>query len=338
MLDPANIYFLALIIAIALTFEFLNGMNDAANSVATIVSTRVLTPVQAVVFAAVCNFVAIWFFGLKVAQTVGKGIVEPAVITQPLIGAAVFAAMFWTWICTRLGLPISVSHALIGGLAGAGVARGGFGVLIGAGIAKVTLFIFLAPVIGCVGGHLFMKGINWLCGAASPGRVNGWFRRLQLLSAGWFSVGHGGNDAQKTMGIIAVLLWSSGYLGDEFFVPRWVIVTCYVVIALGTLAGGWRVVHTMGIKLTRLAPVGGFSAETGAAITLTATALLGIPVSTTHTIAGAILGVGLTRRASAVRWGVATRIVYAWILTIPATGLISALTYWAMMLLPWKSV
>jgi len=322
-----------LIIAIALLFDFLNGMNDAANSIATVVSTRVLSPRIAVLWAAFFNFVAAFGFGVHVANTIGKGIVDPTVVTPLLILAALVGAVVWTHLCTRVGLPISVSHALIGGLAGAGVARAGFGCLVTSGLTKVAVFIVLSPLIGMVVGALLMIAVSWLFRGTSPHRVDSLFRVGQLLSSAAFSLGHGTNDAQKTMGIVAVLLFTSGYLGDTFYVPIWVVLIAHTAIALGTLAGGWRVIRTMGVKLTDLRPVGGFCAESSGALMLIGTALGGIPVSTTHTIAGAIMGVGATRRLSAVRWGIAGRIVWAWVLTIPTTAVVSALAYAA--LAPW---
>ncbi len=315
------------IILVALLFDFLNGMNDAANSIATVVSTRVLSPRVAVLWAAFFNFAAAFGFGVHVANTMGKGIVDPKVITPVLILSALVGATLWTHVCTRFGMPISVSHALIGGLVGAGVAKAGLGCLVTPGLVKVSVFIVLSPVLGMGLGAVLMIAVHWICRRAHPGRVDRFFRVGQLLSSAAFSLGHGTNDAQKTMGIIAILLFSGGYLGDEFYVPVWVIFAAYTAIALGTLTGGWRVIHTMGVKLTDLRPVGGFCAETSGATMLLGTALFGIPVSTTHTIAGAIMGVGSTRRLSAVRWGVAGRIVWAWVLTIPAAAAVSALSY-----------
>jgi len=321
---------LALVIAIivlALLFDFLNGMNDAANSIATVVSTGVLPPRLAVLWAAFFNFAAAGLFGVKVATTIGKGIVEVGVIDPWLILAALVGAILWTHACTRLGLPISVSHSLIGGLAGAGIAKAGFSVLIVPGVTRVAAFIVLSPLIGGVLGFLLMVLIFWLFQATQPRRVDRLFRVGQLLSSAAYSLGHGLNDAQKTMGIITVLLFSAGYL-PEFHVPLWVIISSYTVIALGTLTGGWQVVHTMGVRLTKLRPVNGFCAETAGATSILIASHFGIPVSTTHTIAGAIAGVGSTTRISAVRWGVASRIVWAWVLTLPTTALVGALLMW----------
>lgn len=315
------------IIAIALLFDFLNGMNDAANSIATVVSTRVLTPRQAVAWAAFFNFIAAFGFGVHVATTIGKGIVDPSVVTPVLILAALVGAIVWTHLCTHYGLPISVSHALIGGMAGAGLAKAGREALVAAGFTKVSIFIVVSPLLGLVFGVLLMIAVTWVCRRSNPWKVDRVFRVGQLLSSAAFSLGHGTNDAQKTMGIIAVLLYTQGYLGGEFYVPVWVILSAHAAIGLGTLAGGWRVIHTMGMRLTDLRPMGGFCAETAGAALLVGTAYAGIPVSTTHTIAGAIMGVGATRRVSAVKWGVAGRIVWAWVLTIPASAAVSALSY-----------
>lgn len=315
------------IVCLALLFDFLNGMNDAANSVATVVATGVLPPRLAVLWAAFFNFVAAFGFEVRVAGTVGKGIVHPSVVDPFVVLAALVSAIVWTYLCTVLGLPISVSHAIIGALAGAGAAKGGVAALIPAGIAKVAAFIVISPIVGMVLGWLLMVGVFWFFRNVRVQKVDRLFRVGQLLSSGAYSLGHGLNDAQKTMGIITVLLFSTGYL-KEFHVPVWVILSCHGVIALGTLIGGWKVVHTMGIRLTRLRPVGGFCAESAGAISLIGASLAGIPVSTTHTIAGAIAGVGSTTRVSAVRWGVASRIVWAWILTLPTTALVAAMTWW----------
>ncbi len=314
------------IIAIALLFDFLNGMNDAANSIATVVSTRVLSPKVAVLWAAFFNFVAAFGFGVAVAKTIGKGIVDPDVVNQHVILAALVGAIVWTHLCTRYGIPISVSHSLIGGLVGAAVVKGGLAVLNAAGIGKVVIFIFLAPIIGLVAGFFLMIAINWMFRGFSGRRVDRFFRLGQLISSAAYSLGHGTNDAQKTMGIITILLYSGGYL-TEFEVPMWVILSAHTAIGLGTLAGGWKVIRTMGIKLTHLKPVGGFCAETGGSLVLLGTAAAGIPVSTTHTIAGAIMGVGATRRMSAVRWGVAGRIIIAWVVTIPVSAGIAWLSF-----------
>lgn len=324
-----------IIILIALIFDFLNGMNDAANSIATVVSTRVLSPRVAVVWAAFFNFVAAFGFGVAVAKTIGRGIVDTDIIDQQLILSALVGAVVWTHVCTRYGFPISVSHALIGGLIGSGVLKGGLEALNADGIIKVVLFIFIAPGIGLVAGLLLMVGVTWLFRTSTGRNVDKFFRVGQLISSAAFSLGHGTNDAQKTMGIIVVLLFSSkldipNWIYDYsqgFYVPIWVILAAHTAIGLGTLVGGWKVIRTMGIKLTHLKPVGGFCAESAGALVLLGTAWGGIPVSTTHTIAGAITGVGATRRMSAVRWGIARRIVVAWVLTIPMAALVSALTY-----------
>ncbi len=314
------------IIAVALIFDFINGFHDAANSIATVVSTRVLTPIQAVVWAAFFNFVAAFGFGVSVAHTIGKGIVRPDSVDALVILAALVGAIAWNLITWYGGIPSSSSHALIGGLAGAAVVKAGMGSLVVAGLAKTALFIVLAPIIGMTLGFGLMVGVMWTFHAASPSRVDRLFRRLQLLSAALYSLGHGTNDAQKTMGIIAGLLFATGRLGPEFYVPFWIVLAAHAAMGLGTLAGGWRIVKTMGMGITRLKPVGGFCAETAGALTLIGTAVGGIPVSTTHTITGAIVGVGATTRLSAVRWGIAGRIVWAWILTIPAAALIAGVS------------
>ena len=322
------------VIVVALLFDFLNGFHDAANSIATVVSTRVLTPPQAVVWAAVFNFVAAFGFGVNVATTVGRGVVQPDVVDPRLILAALIGAISWDVITWYWGLPTSSSHALIGGLAGAAVVKAGFAALVPAGLLKIGLFMVLSPLIGFVLGFLMMLATLWTFRAAHPGRVDRLFRRLQLVSAGAYSLGHGTNDAQKTMGVIAVLLFTTGRLGREFYVPYWVILAAHAAIGLGTLAGGWRIVRTMGMRITKLRPVGGFSAETAGAVTLIGTAIGGIPVSTTHTISGSIMGVGAISRFSAVRWGVAGRIVSAWIFTIPAAALVSAVAWLLLRALP----
>jgi len=322
------------VIVVALLFDFLNGFHDAANSIATVVSTRVLTPLQAVVWAAVFNFVAAFGFGVNVATTVGRGVVQPDVVDPRLILAALIGAISWDVITWYWGLPTSSSHALIGGLAGAAVVKAGFAALVPAGLLKIGLFMVLSPLIGFVLGFLMMLATLWTFRAAHPGRVDRLFRRLQLVSAGAYSLGHGTNDAQKTMGVIAVLLFTTGRLGREFYVPYWVILAAHAAIGLGTLAGGWRIVRTMGMRITKLRPVGGFSAETAGAVTLIGTAIGGIPVSTTHTISGSIMGVGAISRFSAVRWGVAGRIVSAWIFTIPAAALVSAVAWLLLRALP----
>jgi len=315
------------IVLVALTFDFINGFHDAANSIATVVSTRVLTPMQAVAWAAFFNFVAAFTFGVNIARTIGKGIVTPEVVDVWVILAGLTGAIVWDLITWYAGLPTSSSHALIGGFAGAAVVKAGWGSLIAPGLTKTAIFTVLSPLVGLTLGLGLMVAVFWLLRGAAPGRVDKLFRRLQLVSAGLYSLGHGTNDAQKTMGIIAVLLFSTGYLGPEFYVPYWVILSAHAAIALGTLAGGWRIVKTMGMRITKLRPVGGFCAETAGALTLFGTALAGIPVSTTHTITGSIVGVGATWRLSAVRWGVAGRIVWAWVLTIPASALIAAASW-----------
>ncbi len=314
------------LVILALVFDFLNGMNDAANSIATVVATGVLPPKLAVLWAAFFNFVAAFGFEVKVAKTVGKGIVDVTVTDQWVIFAALVGAILWTFTCTQLGLPISVSHSIIGGLAGAGLAKAGFEALVFSGIARVAAFIVLSPLIGMALGFVLMVSVYWIFQSFNVHRLDRAFRVGQLVSSGAYSLGHGLNDAQKTMGIITALLFSAGYL-KEFHVPVWVILTCHGVIALGTIMGGWRVVKTMGIKLTKLRPMHGFCAESAGAVSLLFVSALGIPVSTTHTIAGAIAGVGSTQRLSAVRWGLATRIVWAWVLTLPAAALVAAVTF-----------
>jgi PiT family inorganic phosphate transporter len=317
----------ALIIAVALVFDFINGFHDAANSIATVVSTRVLTPMQAVAWAAFFNFVAAFGFGVQVARTVGKGVVQSTVVDQWVILGALTGAIAWNLITWYYGIPSSSSHALIGGFAGAALAKAGWGALIPSGLLKIAVFIVLAPVIGMVLGFALMVATLWIFRRTRPSRVDKLFRRLQLISAAFYSLGHGTNDAQKTMGIIAILLFSSGYLGPEFYVPFWVVLAAHAAMALGTMAGGWRIVKTMGMKLTKLRPVGGCCAETAGAVMLIGTAVGGIPVSTTHTITGSIMGVGAVQRFSAVRWGLAGHIVWAWILTIPLSGALAALTW-----------
>ena len=320
---------LVCLVALALAFDFMNGLHDAANSIATVVSTGVMRPNHAVLFAAFFNFVAIFIFHLKVAATVGKGIVDPAVIDHYVIFGALVGAISWNGITWFFGLPSSSSHALIGGLIGAAVAKVGFSSLVAAGISKTVLFIFLSPIMGFVLGGLLLVLVAWIFRRVAPSRIDRWFRRLQLLSAAAYSLGHGGNDAQKTIGIIWMLLIAANVTtaGSES-PPIWVIISCYVAIGLGTFFGGWRIVKTMGQKITKLKPVHGFCAETGGAITLFIATYFGIPVSTTHTITGAIVGVGSTRKVSAVRWGVAGNIVWAWIFTIPASAFIAAIFWW----------
>jgi len=320
--------FLFGLIGVALAFDFLNGMNDAANSIATIVSTRVLRPQFAVAWAAFFNFVAFVFFGLHVAETVGRGIVEADVVNSHVIFGALAGAIVWQLLTQRLGIPSSSSHALIGGLVGSGIAKAGFNAVVWAGVGKTAVAIFMSPGVGCLLALLLILLVSWLFVRFTPHGVDHIFRRAQFVSASLYALGHGGNDAQKTMGIIAVLLYSQGYLGGSFYVPFWVVIACQVAMAFGTLAGGWRIVRTMGSKITRLTPMQGFCAETGGSITLFAATSLGVPVSTTHTITGSIIGVGAAKKVRAVRWVVAQEIVIAWILTIPAAGLLAALFYW----------
>jgi PiT family inorganic phosphate transporter len=316
------------LIAIALLFDFLNGLHDAANSIATIVSTRVLRPQYAVAWAAFFNFIAFLFFGLHVADTVGRGIVAATVADPRVIFGALMGAISWNLITWYYGIPSSSSHALIGGLIGAGLAKAGLDAIVWQGVVKTALAIVGSPLTGFALALLLTLIVSWLFVRATPYGVDQTFRRLQFVSASLYSLGHGGNDAQKTMGIIAVLLYSQGQLGSEFHVPFWVVITCQAAMGLGTLFGGWRIVKTMGSRITRLTPVQGFSAETGGAITLFGATWLGIPVSTTHTITGAIIGVGAARRVSAVRWNVTTSIVFAWVVTMPAAGIIGAVFYW----------
>jgi PiT family inorganic phosphate transporter len=323
----ANFLAVCALILVALTFDYINGFHDAANSIATVVSTRVLTPGKAVVWAAFFNFVAAFTFGTAVAKTVGSGLVDITIVTFAVIFAGLVGAIVWDLITWYFGLPTSSSHALIGGYAGAAVAKAGWSAIILSGWTKTLVFIVFAPLIGLVLGFVLMVTILWLFSGTSPGRVDQSFRRLQLLSAAAYSLGHGGNDAQKTMGIIAGVLFAGGYI-SAFRIDLWVILAAHAAIALGTLSGGWRIIHTMGSKITKLQPVGGFAAETAGAMSLFTATHLGVPVSTTHTITGAIVGVGSIRRLSAVRWGIAGRIVWAWILTIPAAAFISAATYW----------
>ena len=317
------------LIAVALLFDFLNGLHDAANSIATIVSTRVLRPQYAVLWAAFFNFIAFLVFGLHVAQTIGTGIVDAAVVDPPVIFGALTGAITWNLITWGLGIPSSSSHALVGGILGAGTAKAGFGAIVWSGLGKTLFAIVLSPTIGLLLALALVLLVSWVFVRATPFVVESTFRWLQFVSASLYSLGHGGNDAQKTMGIIAVLLYSQGMLEGGFHVPFWVVLACQAAMGFGTLFGGWRIVHTMGSKITRLTPMQGFCAETGGAITLFAATWLGVPVSTTHTITGAIVGVGAARRASAVRWGVAGNIVVAWVVTLPAAALIAALTYLA---------
>jgi len=307
----------------------MNGFHDAANSIATVVSTGVLKPGQAVLFAAFFNLMAIFIFHLSVAATVGKGIVQPGVVDVNVVFGALIGATTWNLLTWYYGIPSSSSHALIGGIAGAVIAKAGVHALMAGGIFKTVAFILVSPLLGFLLGSLMMVLVAWVCRRATPSKVDRWFRRLQLVSAGAYSLGHGGNDAQKTIGIIWMLLIATGYMSaSDALPPTWTIVSCYIAIAAGTMFGGWRIVKTMGQKITKLRPVGGFCAETGGAITLFLATGLGIPVSTTHTITGAIVGVGSTQRASAVRWGVAGNIVWAWIFTIPASAFVAAMAYW----------
>ncbi len=314
------------LICVALIFDYINGFHDAANSIATVVSTRVLSPGKAVIWAAFFNFVAAFTFGTAVARTVGAGMIDIHIVTFSVIFGGLAGAIIWDLITWYFGLPTSSSHALVGGYAGAAVAKAGFGAIITSGWTKTIIFIFLSPLIGMTAGLMLMVGIHWLFRWTPPSRVDRWFRRLQLISAAFFSLNHGANDAQKTMGIVAGVLYTAHYI-DTFYIPFWVVLIAHTAISLGTLAGGWRIIHTMGSKITKLQPVGGFAAETGAAIALLIATQAGVPVSTTHAITGAIVGVGATRRLSAVRWGVAGQIVWAWILTIPAAFTIAAAAY-----------
>lgn len=317
------------LVALAIAFDFMNGFHDAANSIATVVSTGVLKPGQAVVFAAFFNLVAVFVFHLSVAATIGKGIVQPGVVDVHVVFGALIGAISWNLVTWYYGIPSSSSHALIGGIVGAVIAKAGSGALMPAGIWTTVAFIFVSPLLGFLLGSLMMILVAWVFRRSTPSRVDRWFRRLQLLSAGAYSLGHGGNDAQKTIGIIWMLLIASGHASaDASLPPTWTIVVCYTAISLGTMFGGWRIVKTMGQKITKLKPVGGFCAETGGALTLFLATWLGIPVSTTHTITGAIVGVGATQRMSAVRWGVAGNIVWAWVLTIPASAFVAGVAYW----------
>ncbi len=316
------------LIAVALFFDFLNGLHDAANSIATIVSTRVLRPQYAVLWAAFFNFIAFLFFGLHVAETLGTGIIDPNIVTPQVIFAALMGAIIWNIVTWVLGIPSSSSHALVGGLVGAGLAKIGMDAIVWSGLLKTAGAIVMSPLLGFVLALFLVLCVTWIFVRQTPFAVDSTFRVLQFVSASLYSLGHGGNDAQKTMGIIAVLLYSQGHTGAEFHVPLWVVLSCQSAMALGTLFGGWRIVHTMGSKITRLNPMQGFCAETGGALTLFAATWLGIPVSTTHTITGAIVGVGAARRVSAVRWGLAGNIVIAWVITLPAAAAISATAYW----------
>ncbi|WP_147046059.1 inorganic phosphate transporter [Methylobacterium gnaphalii] len=324
---PLALPLLVGLIGIALLFDFLNGLHDAANSIATIVSTRVLSPRYAVFWAAFFNFIAFLFFGLHVAATLGTGIIDAGTVTPAVIFAALFGAIAWNIITWVLGIPSSSSHALIGGLVGAGIAKAGPGAVVWSGLAKTAAAIVLSPLLGFVLAMVLVLAVTWIFVRQTPFAVDRTFRALQFASASLYSLGHGGNDAQKTMGIIAVLLFTQGHSGSEFHVPLWVVLSCQAAMALGTLMGGWRIVHTMGSRITQLKPMQGFCAETGGALTLFAATWLGVPVSTTHTITGAIVGVGAARRTSAVRWGVASNIVVAWVVTLPAAAAIAAGCY-----------
>src|SRR5262245_10090149 len=320
------LYIVAILILVALTFDYINGFHDAANSIATVVSTRVLSPGRAVIWAAFFNFIAAFLFGTAVAKTVGAGMIDINIVTFAVVFGGLSGAIIWDLITWYLGLPTSSSHALVGGYAGAAVAKAGFAAILASGWTKTIIFIFLSPLIGLAAGLLLMTSIYWIFRWVPPSRVDRQFRRLQLLSAAFFSLNHGANDAQKTMGIIAGVLFAAGYI-QTFDIPFWVVLAAHTAIGLGTLAGGWRIIHTMGSKITKLQPVGGFAAETGAALSILIATQTGVPVSTTHAITGSIVGVGSTRRLSAVRWGVAGQIVWAWLLTIPAAFLIAALVY-----------
>lgn len=327
MLDPHSLIVIGFVVFVALIFDFINGFHDAANSVATIVSTRVLSPRAAVLWAAFFNFAALLIFKVHVATTIGKGIVDPAIMSVGVIFSGLMGAIIWDLLTWWWGLPSSSSHALVGGFVGAAVTKAGFASLLASGLTKICVFIVISPLVGMTLGYIMMTLINLFFQNTSPSKVNKYFWHLQLFSASLYSLGHGGNDAQKTMGIIAVLLFSTGHLSGNFYVPIWVMVACHVTIALGTMLGGWRIVKTMGMKVTKLQPVGGFAAETAAAATLFMATFGGIPVSTTHTITGSIMGVGATRRLSAVRWGVVSSILWAWVFTIPVSALLAAIFY-----------
>jgi PiT family inorganic phosphate transporter len=321
------------LVFVALAFDFLNGLHDAANSIATIVSTRVLKPRYAVMWASFFNFVAFLVFGLHVARTVGAGIIDVSVVTDRVIFAALIGAIVWNIVTWLAGIPSSSSHALVGGLIGAGLAKAGIKVIVWKGVLKTASGIVASPLLGFVLAIVLVLLVSWIFVRNRPAAVDRLFRRVQFFSASLYSLGHGGNDAQKTMGIIAVLLYSQGLLGQEFFVPFWVVLACQAAMALGTLMGGWRIVRTMGLRITKLTPMQGFCAETGGAATLFMATFLGVPVSTTHTITGAIVGVGAARRLSAVRWNVASSIVYAWVITMPASAIVAAVTWWLVQVL-----
>lgn len=316
------------LIALALAFDFLNGLHDAANSIATVVSTRLLSPVVAVVFAACGNFAAYWLVGLQVAETVGEGIIDKDVVTPAVVFGALVGAMFWNVLTWLKGIPSSSSHALIGGLLGAGIAHAGFGAVESSGTTKTMAAILLSPMIGFMIAMLLMLATSWLFKPVQPRKAEGVFKVFHLMSSAAYSISHGANDAQKSMGIIAVLLYSTGYLGGDFSVPEWVVISCYLAISLGTLSGGWRIIKTMGTKLTKLNHHNGFCASTAGSAVVFGASAMGIPVSTTHAITGSVVGVGAARRASAVRWSVASRVVMAWFITIPASAAVGALFYW----------
>jgi inorganic phosphate transporter, PiT family len=323
-----SVWVVVALVFVALAFDFMNGFHDAANSIATVVSTRVLKPYQAVIMAAFFNFAALFVFHLSVATTIGRGIVDQGIVDHYVVFGALIGAISWNFITWYYGIPSSSSHALIGGIVGAAVAKAGTWALIPAGVLKIVAFIVISPVVGFLLAALLMLAVSWLFVRTTPSRVDRWFRRLQLLSASLYSLGHGGNDAQKTVGIIWMLLIATGYTKVQDPIPMWVVVACYVTIALGTAFGGWRIVKTMGQRITKLKPVGGFCAETGGAMTLFLATGFGIPVSTTHTITGAIIGVGSVQAVSAVRWGIAGNIVLAWVLTIPCSAFIAAIAWW----------
>ena len=319
--------FVIFIIFLALVFDFYNGMNDAANSIATVVATRVLTPFQAVAWAAFFNFIAAFLFGVSVAATIGKGIVDVSIVDNYVILSGLVGAIILTATATHFGLPISVSHSIIGGYGGAAIAKAGFGALIMAGYTKVVIFIFAAPIIGLLMAYIFSIVTLWIVKNQAPRKVDKYFRRLQLVSAALYSLSHGSNDAQKTIGIITVVLFTNGILGDTFYIPFYIIILSYSVIAFGTMIGGWKVIKTLGMRVTKLNPFGGFSAETSAGLTIIGATIFGIPVSTTHTITGSIIGVGAVKGLSAVRWGVAKNILWAWVLTIPVSAISAMITY-----------
>jgi PiT family inorganic phosphate transporter len=319
--------FVIFIILLALVFDFYNGMNDAANSIATVVATRVLSPFQAVAWAAFFNFVAAFLFGVSVATTIGKGIVDVSIVDNFVILSGLVGAIILTATATHFGLPISVSHSIIGGYGGAGIAKAGFSALILSGYSKVVIFIFAAPLIGMVMAYIFSVITLWIVRNKQPRKVDKYFRKLQLVSAALYSLSHGSNDAQKTIGIISVVLFTNGLLGTTFYIPSYIIILSYSVISFGTLVGGWKVIKTLGMRVTKLTPFGGFSAETSAGLTIIGATIFGIPVSTTHTITGSIIGVGAIKGVSAVRWGVAKNILWAWVLTIPLSAIFAMITY-----------